>query len=87
MKKKLVLTLLAPMMCLSLIGCHSNVGMKLTYGTYLSTTDSDKNDAVRMSYAQLAAHMDEEGEFRNENFLLTIAPVNGCVCWTASGER
>lgn len=82
MKKKLILTLVAPVMCLSLIGCHSNVGMKLTYGTYLSTTDSDKNDAVRMSYVQLAAHMEEEGEFRNENFLLTIAPVNGCVCWT-----
>ena len=81
MKKKLVLALIAPMMCLSLVGCHSNVGMKLTYGTYLSTTDSDKNDAVKMSYAQLSAHMEEDGELRNENFLLTIAPVNGCVCW------
>ena len=81
MKKKFVLPLLAPMMCLSLIGCHQNVGMKLTYGTYLSTADDSKNDAVKISYAQLQERMEETQDFHNENFLLTIAPVNGCVCW------
>ena len=81
MKKKLVLTLVAPMMCLSLVGCHSNVGMKLTYGTYISTEDDSKNDAKQITYKDLAFRMEENSQYSNENFLLTIAPTNGCVCW------
>ena len=81
MKKKLILALVAPMMCLSLVGCHSNVGMKLTYGTYILTEDDSKNDAVKINYAQLQERMEETQDFHNENFLLTIAPTNGCVCW------
>ena len=81
MKKNLVLTLLAPMMCLSLVGCHSNVGMKLTYGTYISTTDESKNDATKINYSELSARMSSDGAYHNENFLLTVAPTNGCICW------
>ena len=81
MKKKLILALVAPMMCLSLAGCHSNVGMKLTYGTYILTEDDSKNDAKKISFVELAKRMEEQGSYKNENFLLTIAPTNGCVCW------
>ena len=81
MNKKLILALLAPMMCLSVSGCHTTVGMKLTYGTYISTADSANNDATKISYSELASRMDAEGAYHNENFLLTIAPTNGCVCW------
>ena len=81
MNKKLILALLAPVMCLSVNGCHSNVGMKLTYGTYISTEDEANNDATKIVYSELAARMGEEGAYRNENFLLTVAPTNGCLCW------
>ena len=81
MKKKLILTLLAPMMCLSLAGCHSNIGMKLTYGTYIVSEDDSICDAVKIDYSGLKARMDESGVYHNENFLLTIAPTNGCICW------
>ena len=81
MNRKLILTLLAPIMCLSISGCHSNVGMKLTYGTYLTTDDDSINDAEKITYPELSARMDETGVYHNENFLLTIAPTNGCVCW------
>lgn len=82
MKKKVILSLLAPLMCLSLGGCFSNVGMKLTYGTYLTTEDDTINDATKISYPELVSRMDEGGAYHNENFLLTIAPVNDCICWT-----
>ncbi len=82
MKKKVILSLVTPLMCLSVSGCFKNVGMKLTYGTYLTTEDDSINDAVKINYAELASRMSEDGGYHNENFLLAIAPTNGCLCWS-----
>ncbi len=81
MKKKVILSLLTPIICLSTGGCFKNVGMKLTYGTYLTSEDDSINDAIKINYAELSSRMDVDGAYRNENFLLAIAPTNGCVCW------
>ena len=81
MKKKLLFTLIAPMMVLSIQGCGSNVGMKLTYGTYITTEDDKNCDAREIKYSDLSLRMSEGSGYRNENFLLTIAPTNGCLCW------
>ena len=81
MKKKVILALLTPIMCLSIGGCGSNVGMKLTYGTYITTDDDSINDATKISKNLLSIRMDKSNPYHNENFLLTIAPTNGCACW------
>lgn len=81
MKSKLLLLMLAPMTILSATGCSINSGMKLTYGTYITSDDASNCDAVEINYGTLSQKMDETSDFSKENFLLVISPTNGCVCW------
>ena len=82
MKAKLfLLTLLAPMMLTSVSGCSSNSGMKLTYGTYITSEDQNVTDATELTFGSLSKKMDKTSDFSKENFLLVIYPTNGCLCW------
>ena len=85
MKSKLLLTLLSPAMLVAMTACGNNsniTGMKLTYGTYITSEDSKINDSVEIDYSTLFEKMDKTSKFNKENFLLVIAPTNGCMCWT-----
>ena len=83
MKTKLfLLTLLAPMMLTSVSGCSTNSGMKLTYGTYLRSSDPKDTNATELTFGSLSKKMDSTSDFSKENFLLVIYPTNGCYCWT-----
>ena len=82
MKAKLfLLTFLAPMMLTSISGCSTKSGMKLTYGTYITSSESTITDAVELDFGGLSKKMDKTSDFSKENFLLTIYPTNRCVCW------
>ena len=81
MKKQLLLTLLAPMMLASVSGCSTNSGMKLTYGTYITSEDANVTDATELTFGSLSKKMDVTSDFSKENFLLVVAPTNGCYCW------
>ena len=82
MKKKLFLALLAPMTLLPIAGCSTNSAMKITYGTYVTTEDAKNNDAIEINHSQLFEKMDSNSKFNKENFLIVVAPTNGCLCWT-----
>ena len=82
MKTKLLLALIAPMMMTSISGCTFNSGMKLTYGTYITSEDATNNDAIEINHSQLFEKMDENSKFNKENFIVVVAPTNGCLCWT-----
>lgn len=82
MKKQLLLALLMPMMLASISGCSFNSGMKLTYGTYMISEESNVTDARELNYGSLSKKMDSTSDFSKENFLLTVYPTNGCYCWT-----
>ena len=83
MKTKLfLLTLLAPMMLTSVSGCSTNSGMKLTYGTYIRSSDPKDTNATELTFGSLSKKMDSTSDFSKENFLLVIYPTNGCYCWT-----
>ena len=81
MKNKVLFALLAPLAILSTTGCSVNNGMKLTYGTYITSEEANNCDAVEIDYGTLSQKMDETSDFSKENFLLVISPTNGCVCW------
>ncbi len=84
MKKKLLFTLMIPMVLGFASGCNTingNSGMKLTYGTYITSEDYKLTDAKEIDFADLTLRMGEDGQYHNENFLLVIAPTNGCICW------
>lgn len=84
MNKKLVLPFIIPMAIGLLSGCsifNGNSGMKLTYGTYITTDDNSINDAKEIDFTDLSMRMDRNQEYAEENFLLVIAPTNGCSCW------
>ncbi len=82
MKKQLLFLLLAPMMLTSVAGCTNKSGMKLTYGTYVTEAENEKSHARIIERGDLALKMDENSQFSNENFLLVVAPTNGCACWS-----
>ena len=81
MKKKILLAFLAPMTIMAMAGCDFNSGMKLTYGTYITSEDAKVCDAVELNFGGLSQKMDETSQYTNENFLLVISPTNGCLCW------
>ena len=49
MKKRFLLALLAPLMVGIVSGCNGTSGMKLTYGTYITTEDAKNTDAKIIS--------------------------------------
>ncbi len=69
-------------MVTSISGCSANSGMKLTYGTYISSEDAAATNATEIEFGTLAKKMDSTSDFSKENFLLVIYPTNGCYCWT-----
>ena len=83
MKNKFLLGLLAPMLLASVAGCNNiaATGMKLTYGTYLTTEDEKLTDAKEIDFADLSLRMEAGNQYAQENFLLVIAPTNRCSCW------
>ena len=81
MKSKLLLTLLAPLMVGFVSGCNGTSGMKLTYGTYITTEDKTITDARIIEYGDLIEKMDSTSDYGTENFILVVAPTNGCLCW------
>ncbi|MCR5185091.1 MAG: hypothetical protein K6C32_03310 [Bacilli bacterium] len=80
MKKTFALLFALTTVVPSMVGCTSNSKMKLTYGRYLPE-DYSGNGALFIDYADLSMRMSKDGKYLNENFLLTIAPTNGCGCW------
>lgn len=81
MKKQLLFFLLTPMMLTSITGCTSKSGVKLTYGTYITEAENQSSYARVISRDDLALRMDANSKFNNENFMLVVAPTNGCLCW------
>ena len=72
------------MLLAGLSGCTNMAatGMKLTYGTYLTTEDENVTDAKEIDFADLSLRMEAGNQYAQENFILVIAPTNGCSCWT-----
>ena len=83
MKRKLLFLLLAPMSLSFLPACHDTSGLKLTLGTYITTDDKDETDAVKIDANDLFEKMDSDSNYSTENFLLAVAPTNGCSCWSS----
>ena len=81
MKKTLLLALLTPMMLGFVSGCGGTSGMKLTYGTYITSDNATITDAKEIELGDLITRMDRTAEYANENFILVVAPTNGCLCW------
>ena len=81
MKNKFLLMLLTPIALSFVTACNGTSGMKLTYGTYITSEDSDNSDAKEILYSDLQAKMDTSSILSNENFILVVTPTNGCSCW------
>ena len=84
MKSKFLLAFLAPALLMPISGCTKQLsGMKLTYGTYITTEQNDKTDAKEIEYSDLYEKMDAENGYgyNTENFIVVIYPTNGCLCW------
>ena len=62
-------------------GCNGTSGMKLTYGTYITTEEASNTDAKIIKYGDLVEKMDSTSPYGTENFILVVSPTNGCLCW------
>lgn len=84
MNKRILLLLLAPFALTTMTGCGTNIRkMKLTFGTYVTTSDNSNPDTTLISYDDLSLKMSKNSSSNNENFLLVIPdPEGSCVCWS-----
>ena len=80
MKKIKYALLLAPLLIGSLTGCGDSNKIRLSYGN-LITDENSKTGAREIDYSDIQRMMDPTSRSANENFLLVVAPTNGCYCW------
>ncbi len=67
----------------SLVQCtNPSSTMKLTYGSYITTSDVTNPDVKQISHSDLSLKMSKDSTTNNENFLLVMAdPSSSCACW------
>ena len=83
MKNKHYLLFLNLVAMTSLVQCtNPSSTMKLTYGSYITTSDITNSDAKQISHSDLSLKMSKDSTTNTENFLLVMAdPSGSCACW------